>query len=240
MLLGVCKWQGLDLTVWYFLKLTSLRNLRPILFSTKLVRGNRAEEIWCLGDWTIHIFSWIIRLFDSENRGGRRWKKKVIVRCYNQYPNLDAKICATENIRIYPIYPIYSLHRTGWKLGTSKRGCEVKESLKFGDSGTPLPFFRDSASQEPISAQMTQKMGLNFYDVFLSSWIEVFLDKVDLQTSILLGQPCPIYLWSSIDHMWCLGCAEYWPLDRSGSWLFIQTQTRICTKSHNVFVEISF
>ena len=124
----------------------------------------------------------------------------------------------------------------GWASG----GVRSKRVSNWGTLGLRCRFFRDSASQEPISAQMTQKMGLNFYDVFLSSWIEVFLDKVDLQTSILLGQPCPIYLWSSIDHMWCLGCAEYWPLDRSGSWLFIQTQTRICTKSHNVFVEISF
>ena len=52
-LLGVCKWQGLDLTVWYFLKLTSLRNLRSILFSTKLLRGKRTDmtrfDVWVIG-----------------------------------------------------------------------------------------------------------------------------------------------------------------------------------------------
>ena len=43
--------------------------------------------------------------------------------------------------------------------------------------------------------------------------------------------------------IWCLGCAEYWPLDRSGSCFLIQTQTRICTQSQciqNMFVEIFF
>ena len=45
--------------------------------------------------------------------GGWRWKKKVIVRCYNQYPNLDAKICATENIRIYPILFILCIGPAG-------------------------------------------------------------------------------------------------------------------------------
>ena len=51
------------------------------------------------------------------------------------------------------------MHRAGWKLEMSKRGCEVKESLKLGDSGTPLLFFRDSASQELIFAQLTQRWG---------------------------------------------------------------------------------
>ena len=67
---------GVDLTVWYFLKLTSLRNLRSILFSTKRVRGKRDEEIWCLGHWTIHIFIWIIRLLDSETEEDGDGKRK--------------------------------------------------------------------------------------------------------------------------------------------------------------------
>ena len=51
------------------------------------------------------------------------------------------------------------------------------------------------------------------------------------------------YTFESVLTMWCLGCAEYWPLDRSGSWLLIQTQTRICTQGQciqNIFVEIFF
>ena len=89
------------------------------------------------------------------------------MRCYNQYPNLDAKICATENIRIYPIYPIYSLHRAGWKLGMSKRRCEVKEGLKLGDSGTPLPFFPGLRQSRPDLHPADTKMGVNFDDMFL-------------------------------------------------------------------------
>ena len=80
------------------------------------------------------------------NWGGRRWKKKVG----------EWGVIISIQILIYAIYP---MHRAGWKLGMSKRGCEVKESLKLGDSGTPLLFFRDSASQELIFAQLTQRWG---------------------------------------------------------------------------------
>ena len=93
----------------------------------------------------------------------------------------------------------------GWGLifgrpleSSVREGASI--SICLGDSGTRLPF----SGTPPVrnrSSPSWHKDGAKLHLCFLSSWIEVFLGKVDSQTSILLDQPYPIYLWSSIDYV---------------------------------------
>ena len=50
--------------------------LHPILNKTSQRKEDWHDEIWCLGDWTIHLFIWIIRLFDSETEEDGDGKRK--------------------------------------------------------------------------------------------------------------------------------------------------------------------
>ena len=84
----------------------------------------------------------------------------------------------------------------GWASG----GVRSKRVSNWGTLGLRCRF----SGTLPVrnrSSPSWHKDGVKLQWCILSSWIEVFLDKVDSQTSILLGQPCPIYLWSSIDYV---------------------------------------
>ena len=47
----------------------------------------------------------------------------------------------------------------------NKRSCEVKESLKLGDSGTPVAIFPGLRQSVTDLRPADTKMGLNFNDV---------------------------------------------------------------------------
>ena len=60
----------------------------------------------------------------------------------------------------------------------NKRSCEVKESLKLGDSGTPVAIFPGLRQSVTDLRPADTKMGLNFNDVSYHRGLRSFWMKL--------------------------------------------------------------
>ena len=128
------------------------------------------------------------------NWGGQRWKKKVKV---------SIQILMQRYAQLKILGYILFIPCIGPRLETRDEQEELwgQRESQIGGLWDSRCYFSGTPPVSNRSSPSWHKDGVKLQWCILSSWIEVFLDKVDSQTSILLGQPCPIYLWSCIDYL---------------------------------------